>query len=114
MNLLKKLPLFFLSLLLLTACKKETKFDTTGSFTINFYDGIPACYSIDTESTYTTSLPPLYTSDGGRPADIKVKINGKSITFEGLNYGNYVFSCCPYGNVLMIQVVAGSNKEYTF
>jgi hypothetical protein len=114
MNLLKKLPLFILPLLLLTACKKVTKFETTGTLIINFKNGVPACYNIYTEASYNAPVRyPLYQSGGSRPADINVEINGGSITFEGLNYGNYVVTGCGVG-VLVVQVAAGTSREYTY
>ena len=110
MKLTKKLHLFVLPLLLLNACKKE-KFETTGTLVVKFQNGVPSCYSIYTEGI--TDYP-LYTSGGGRPADIKVKVQDNTVTFEGLNYGNYRLNTCPYGNVLIVQVVAGETRTYPF
>ncbi|THU41951.1 hypothetical protein FAM09_07570 [Niastella caeni] len=112
MNLLKKLPLFLLPLLLLTACRKN-KLETTGTLKIDFQNGIPSCYSIYTEASYYSSIrTPLYQA-GYRPAAIEVVFDGNTVTFKGLNYGNYVLSACSYGT-LAVQVVAGGTRTYKF
>lgn len=115
MNVLKKISLLFFLFLLLAACKKNN-FETTGTLVINFRD-FPACYSLYTESSFQTTNVPLYERSGPfayRPADIKVTVNGNSVTFEGLLYGNYILTACPYGNKLVVQVVAGKTKTYSF
>ena len=116
MNLLKKIPFVFFSFLLLAGCTKKTEFDTTGKLVINFRD-LPECYFLYTESSYGTGMVPLYEwsiSGTYRPADIKVTRNGNSVTFEGLLYGNYILQACPYSNKLLVQVVAGGTKTYSF
>ena len=112
MKLLKNALL--LSFLLLTACRKTYNFNTTGKLVINFSNGIPGCYSIYTESSYSTNRTPLYESGGYRPADLTVKANGNSLSFDGLNYGNYILEACPYSSVLVVQVVAGETRTYPF
>ena len=114
MNLLKKIPFVFFSFLLLAGCTKKTKFDTTGKLVINF-GKLPDCYFLYTESSYSTTHVPLLTSGSAyRPADIKVTVNGNSVTFEGLLYGNYILQTCPYSNILLVQVVADGSRTYSF
>jgi hypothetical protein len=88
MNALKILPIFVLSILLFTACKKN-KFESTGTLVLNFKNGIPTCYRVYTESSYSAGFP-LYASPSGPLDGLNVKHNGNTLTFEGLNYGTYV------------------------
>ena len=106
MNLFTKTPLLVLSFLLFAACKK-TNFNTTGKLVISFRNGFPTCYDIYTESSYA-SYRPLK-----RSADVKVETSTNSISFEGLNYGNYIFTSCSGPN-LLVQVVAGGTRTYEY
>lgn len=109
MNVLKKLPIFVLTLLLFTGCKKR-KFETSGTLELIFKNGIPSCYYIYTE---ISSSKPLHSYPTGPKAAVNVKNNGNTLIIEGLNYGTYIFSACSLSD-RVVQVAAGATKTYEF